>query len=102
MFTTSSAGGQAPADTITRPSRIRRGRRVAAAALLAGSMATLGIGSATSGAGGGKTLAQVSAASVVPANLQSLPRPTINPQPLPPGHSLPLPAINPQPLPPGA
>jgi hypothetical protein len=60
-------------------------RRVALAALLAGGLAT--VGSATGGAGAGKTDHVTRSAAKV-----------INPQPLPPGS---VRVINPQPLPPG-
>ena len=62
----------------------RTARRVAVAALLAGGLAT--VGSATMGAGAGKT-AHVTRSAVR----------VINPQPLPPGS---IRVINPQPLPP--
>ena len=102
MFTTSPQISGSPIATDARVGRRRALRRLAVAALLAGNLATVAIGSATGGAGAGRQLEHVTGPALVAFTPVPIPLPTINPQPLPPGHLLPLPTINPQPLPPGA
>jgi hypothetical protein len=92
MFTTSRNTSHFAVAADNGVGRKRALKRFAVAALLAGNLATVGLGaSATGGAGTGKILPHAAGLSII----------AINPQPLPPSHALPLPAINPQPLPPG-
>lgn len=96
MFTTSSQISGSPIATNTGVGRRRALRRLAVAALLAGNLATVGLGAgALSGAVSGSALEHATAASVIGFTPVPIPRPTINPQPLPPGHVMPLPTINP-------